>query len=76
MPGTRLADNAPGKYYVTDECNGCGRCFCVALQNFMYNADATAYFIIQQPADSREEEDVREAISICMMDCIKEDGEA
>ena len=70
----RLPDNAPGKYYVTDACNGCGRCFSVALQNFMYTNDASMYYIIQQPVDPREEDDIREAISVCMMDCIMDDG--
>jgi ferredoxin len=74
--GKRFEENAPGKFYVTEECNGCGRCFSVALQNFMYSNDASYYFIIQQPADSREEDDIREAISVCQMDCIFDDGEA
>lgn len=69
-------DNAPGKYYVTDACNGCGLCFSVALQNFMYSNDSSYYYIYQQPADEREEVDIREAISVCPMDCIKEDGDA
>ena len=69
-------DNAPGKYYVTDACNGCGLCFSVALQNFMYSNDSSYYYIYQQPADEREEVDIREAISVCPMDCIKEDSDA
>ena len=73
--GNRFEENAPGKFYVTDECNGCGRCFSVALQNFMYSNDASYYYIIQQPADLREEEDIREAMSVCQMDCIFDNGE-
>lgn len=69
-----LPDNEPGKYYVTDNCNGCGLCFSVALQNFMYSNDASYYYILQQPADEREEADIREAMSVCPMDCIKDDG--
>lgn len=74
MAGTRLEDNEPGKYYVTDDCNGCGLCFAYALQNFMYSSDSSYYYIIQQPADEREEEDIRKAISVCPMDCIRDDG--
>ncbi len=71
----KLEENAPGKYYVTDGCNGCGICFSVALQNFMYNNDASYYYIIQQPVDEREEADIREAMSVCPMDCIMDNGE-
>jgi ferredoxin len=73
--GKRYEENAPGKYYVSDLCNGCGLCFSVALQNFMYSNDSSYYYIYQQPLDEREEADIREAISVCPMDCIKEDGE-
>lgn len=71
--GHKLPENEPGKYYVTDLCNGCGLCFSVALLNFMYSNDSTYYYVIQQPADEREEDDVREAISVCPMDCILDD---
>ena len=72
--GKRLEDNEKGKYYVTDSCNGCGLCFSVALQNFMYNNDATYYYIMQQPVDEREEADIIKARSVCPMDCIMDDG--
>jgi ferredoxin len=74
ITGKRLDDNAPGKFYVTDACNGCGLCFSKALQNFFYSNDASYYYVIEQPADIREEEDIREAMSVCPMDCIKDDG--
>jgi ferredoxin len=73
--GNRYEDNAPGKFYVTDACNGCGLCFSLALQNFMYSNDSSYYYILQQPADEREEADIREAMSVCPMDCIKDDGD-
>jgi ferredoxin len=72
--GRKIPDNEPGKYYVTDSCNGCGLCFSKALQNFMYSNDSSYYFVYQQPLDEREEEDIREAISVCPMDCIMDDG--
>ncbi len=70
----KLAANAQGKYYVTDGCNGCGLCYSVALQNFMYTNDASHYFILQQPQDPREEQDIIEAMAICPMECIHDDG--
>jgi ferredoxin len=72
--GKKIEDNAPGKYYVTDQCNGCGLCFSIALQNFMYSNDASYYYVYQQPVDEREEVDIREAMSVCQMNCIKDDG--
>lgn len=71
----RIAENAVGKFYVTAACNGCGLCFSIALQNFMYSNDASYYYILEQPVDEREEADIREAISVCPMDCIKDDGD-
>ena len=73
--GKRFEENAAGKFYVTDECNGCGRCFSVALQNFMYSNDASYYYILNQPADEREVEDIKDAIAVCQMDCIFDDGD-
>jgi ferredoxin len=40
----------------------------------MYNNDASYYYIIQQPADYREEDDILKAISVCPTDCIMSDG--
>jgi ferredoxin len=72
----RLPENAPGKFYITTECNGGGVCFSQALQNFMYIDDSSHYYVFQQPADPREEEDVRHAIEMCPMNCIRrDDGE-
>ncbi|HAL55017.1 MAG TPA: ferredoxin [Bacteroidetes bacterium] len=76
MPGTRLEENAPGRYYVTSDCNGCGICFSYAVLSFMYSNDSSYYYIYQQPADEREEQDIRKAMEVCPMNCIKDDGVA
>ncbi|MBS4028537.1 MAG: ferredoxin [Ignavibacteriales bacterium] len=73
--GIKLEDNAPGKFYTTNLCNGCGLCFAYALQNFMYSNDSSYYYIYEQPVDEREVDDIRKAISVCPMDCIKDDGD-
>ena len=72
---TRILDNSPGKYYVTSGCNGCGICFSYALQNFMYSNDSTYYYVYSQPVDEREEADIRRAMEVCPMDCIRDDGD-
>ena len=71
----RLQENAPGKYFVTSACNGCGICFSFALQNFMYSNDSSYYYVFQQPGDPREVEDLLRAMEVCPMNCIKDDGE-
>ena len=73
--GVRLQENVLGQYYVTSACNGCGICFSYALQNFMYSNDSSYYYVYQQPADAREVDDIRRAMDICPMNCIKDDGE-
>lgn len=74
--GVKLPDNAPGKYYVTDACDGCGICFSYALQNFFYSNDSTYYYVMNQPADEREVADIVRAMEVCPQECIKDDGEA
>jgi ferredoxin len=71
----RLQENVIGRYYVTSACNGCGICFSYALQNFMYSNNSSYYYVYQQPADAGEEDDIRRAMDICPMNCIKDDGE-
>jgi ferredoxin len=71
---TPYPENAPGKFYVTTDCNGCGLCFMHALQNMMYSNDSSYYYVYYQPVDPREEEDLRKAIEVCPMNCIRDDG--
>jgi len=73
--GTRLRENVPGKYYVTDTCNGCGFCYSVALQNFSRKTDLSYYYVIRQPANGHEEQSMLEAIDLCQLDCIRDDGD-
>ncbi len=71
----RREENAPGKYFVTHDCDGCGNCYLQALANFMYSCDSTYFFVYRQPVNEREERDVRRAMSMCPMHCIRDDGE-
>jgi ferredoxin len=74
--GTRLRRNAWGRYYVSDECNGCGLCESYARANFTNGPDSDYYYVVQQPADQDEEQAVVEAIENCPLHCIHDDGEA
>jgi len=69
----RLPNNAPGKYYTTEECDGCAYCASVAPENFDYEKDTNTYFVARQPMTSDEEDFVREAVEDCPLDAIRVD---
>ncbi len=73
--GRRLRKNEYGRYYVTDECNGCGVCAQCAELNFEQAFDGTYYYVVQQPYDDAEEAAVQAAIRACPMHAIRSDGE-
>jgi ferredoxin len=70
----RLPTNVPGKYYVTDECNGCAYCASVAPENFDFDKSTNTYYVSKQPVDDAEEEVVEEATNDCPIDAIRVDG--
>ncbi len=71
----RLAENAPGKYYVVDQCNGCGLCLSIAGRFFDYVEGGKYYYIQRQPMNHDEEELLEEAIELCTMNAIRSDGD-
>lgn len=72
----RKEKNAPGRYYITDECDGCAYCASVAPENFDYDKDSNSYYVCKQPADAGEAELVQEAMEDCPIDAIRENGAA
>ena len=67
----RLPDNVPGKYYTTEDCDGCAYCASVAPENFDYQRESNTYFVARQPQTPEEEEFVREALEDCPVDAIR-----
>jgi len=67
----RLPLNVPGKYYTTEECDGCAYCASLAPDNFDYNKDTNQYVIARQPKTKEEEEFVQEAMEDCPVDAIR-----
>jgi ferredoxin len=66
-----LPHNSPGKYYTTEECDGCAYCASVAPDNFEYERSSNTYFVARQPLTSEEEEYVLEAMDDCPVDAIR-----
>ncbi len=69
--GSKLTNNAPGKYYTTEDCDGCAYCAAVAPDNFEFDKPTNTYFIGKQPVDAEEEELVLEAKEDCPVDAIR-----
>jgi ferredoxin len=67
----KLPNNVPGKYYTTEECDGCAYCAAVAPDNFEFDKPTNTYFIGKQPVDREEEELIMEAKEDCPVDAIK-----
>jgi ferredoxin len=67
----RLTDSVPGRYYTTDECDGCAYCAAVAPENFEYDKNTNRYYVARQPLSAEEEESVREAAEDCPVDAIQ-----
>lgn len=67
----RLPDNVPGKYYTTEDCDGCAYCASVAPDNFDYQKESNTYFVARQPQTPEEEEFVHEALEDCPVDAIR-----
>jgi ferredoxin len=69
--GRALPSNAPGKYYTTEECDGCAYCASVAPENFEFEKSSNTYFVSRQPGTAEEEEYVQEAMDDCPVDAIR-----
>jgi ferredoxin len=74
-PGHRLRENAAGRYYVTDACNGCGICALYAGTNFERGPAHCYYYVVEQPRDEWEEQAMIAAQRACALGCIRGDGD-
>ena len=72
--GETVQANVSGKYFVSEECDGCAYCASVAPENFDYNKDTNSYYVCKQPVDAGEEELVSEAAEDCPIDAIQTSG--
>jgi ferredoxin len=72
----KLPGNAPGKYFTTEECDGCAYCASVAPENFDFEKGSNTYFVARQPQTPEEEEFLTEAMDDCPVDAIRLANEA
>jgi ferredoxin len=73
----RLPGNVPGKYFTTEDCDGCAYCASVAPEHFDYEKSTNTYYVARQPKGREEEEIVLEAMDDCPLDAIRsENGNA
>ena len=67
---SKLPNNVPGRYYVSEKCDGCAYCGGVAPENFDFDKPSNTYFIGRQPRTDEEIELVLEAMEDCPVDAI------
>jgi ferredoxin len=68
------AENVPGRFYVDDGCIGCGLCPEIAPANFRSNLKEGYEWVCKQPASREEERLCLEAIDLCPVSAIRDDG--
>ena len=72
---TRLPNNVPGEFYVSEECDGCAYCGMVAPENFDFDKETNTYFVARQPQTKDEFELVHEALEDCPVDAIRKSSQ-
>jgi ferredoxin len=70
----RLADNAPGAWYVDSSCIDCDVCRTTAPNNFAANEDEGFSFVSKQPENADEVAQCEEAMASCPVEAIGNDG--
>jgi ferredoxin len=70
----RLPQNACGRFFVTEECIGCGLCMAYAADNFEWTADGARCYVACQPRDARESDAVWDAVTDCPVAALRHDG--
>ncbi|HLD98771.1 MAG TPA: ferredoxin [Bdellovibrionota bacterium] len=63
-------DNAPGPYFVDDQCIDCDACRAEAPDNFTRNDERGYSYVVKQPASPQEEAQCKSALEACPVEAI------
>lgn len=74
-PTDKVEGNVDGKYYVDSSCIDCDVCRTTAPNNFEANEDEGFSYVVKQPENDEEVEQVEEAMESCPVESIGDDGE-
>ena len=72
---SKVIENTTGKFYVDQECIGCHLCAEIAPDNFKITDDGDHDYVFQQPKDEKQLVLCQEAIDLCPVESIGDDGE-
>jgi ferredoxin len=70
----KWSDNAPGRYYVDDQCIDCDACRTEAPENFTRNDEHGYSYVYKQPVGPEEEARSQAALEACPVEAIGSDG--
>ncbi len=70
----QFQQNAPGKFYVDDQCIACDACVIEAPLFFSMNNDEGHAFVQKQPSTPEEEKNCMNALDECPVEAIGCDG--
>ncbi len=68
----RLSENVEGEYYVDEQCIACGVCVGEAPENFEMGSEYA--YVVKQPENEEEREACENALEVCPVDAIGNDG--
>lgn len=74
-PNARVAENAPGPFYVDRTCIDCDVCRDAAPENFTRSFKHAYSYVSKQPETETERAACQEALSACPVEAIGNDGE-
>ena len=74
-PTDKVAESAPGKYFVDATCIDCDACREMAPDNFSRSEDEGYSYVSKQPETEDEEEQCKDAMEGCPVESIGDDGE-
>ncbi len=70
----KWGDNAPGGFYVDDQCIDCDACRTEAPANFRRNDEHGYSYVFKQPSTDVEKEQAQAALEACPVEAIGKDG--